>query len=58
VAAGAGSEYGSAAIAGELDSHKVRRAVRVNFRIFDVFMLLFTIKPGFDLGKFFIREQN
>jgi hypothetical protein len=36
----------------------VRRAVRVIFRIFDVFMLLFTIKPGFDLGKFFIREQN
>ena len=54
VAAGAGSEYGSAPIAGELDSPRVTRAMRVIFRIFDVFILLFTIKPVFDLGKFLI----
>ena len=30
----------------------------VIFRIFDVFMLLFTIKPVFDLGKFFLEIRK
>jgi len=51
VAAGAGGS--SAALTGEMNKPKENREAMVTFRNFDVFMLLITIKPIFDLGKFF-----
>jgi hypothetical protein len=36
-----------------MNKPKENREAMVTFRNFDVFMLLITIKPIFDLGKFF-----